>query len=142
LIRQWYGYGRYHPYLFAKHNESALELYVRLGRPVAGERYSCLLYKRLPIAIIIFFTKFLMLHLFFCGMIVAWLLGWAAAGWVSLSFTAALAFLYAWPDLRDAGLYSGWSFAAVRYVADMALFIGAFIGGLRQKMLYFSATVD
>jgi hypothetical protein len=31
--------------------------------------------------------------------------------------------------------------AVVRYVAATALFIGAFIGCMRRKMFYFSATV-
>jgi hypothetical protein len=53
-----------------------------------------------------------------------------------------LALGYAWPDLKHWGLPRGAVFAGLRYLADLALFSGAFIGGLPQKMLYFSAPVD
>lgn len=142
LIRQWYGYGRYHPYVFAKHNVCALELYARLWRPLDGERYACLFYRRFPFAIVIFVTQFLMLHLFLLGTVAAWLLGWAAAGWVGVGLTTVLAISYAWPDFWRSGAFLGCAFTAIRYVADMALFVGAFVGGLHQRMLYLSATVD
>jgi len=142
LFSKWYGYGRYHPYVFAKHNERAVEIYGRLWEPVDGERYLCLLYRKAPVAVVLFLTKFLMLHVALFATAVAWLLGAATAGWAGLGLTAALAVSYAWPDLRRWGLLLGSAFAAIRYVADMGVFIGAFIGGLHQKMLYLSATVD
>jgi cellulose synthase/poly-beta-1,6-N-acetylglucosamine synthase-like glycosyltransferase len=130
LFPKWYRYGRYHPYVFAKHNERAVEIYGRLWQPVDGERYLCVFYRKAPVAVVLFLTA------------VAGLLGAATAGWVGLGLTATLAISYAWPDLRRWGLLLGSAFTAIRYVADMGLFIGAFIGGLHQKMLYLSATVD
>jgi len=142
LISQWYGYGRYHPYVFAKHNDRAVEVYARLGRPVGGERYVCLLYKRWPLAAIVFLTTFLVLHLVLAGTIAAWLLGWSAVGWAGVGLSAAAAIAYAWPDVRRWGVFRGCAFTAIRYVADIALFAGALVGGFREKMLYLSATVD
>jgi GT2 family glycosyltransferase len=142
LIAQWFGYGLYHPYVFAKHNDRAIEIYLRVLRPLGGERYICLFYKRSPLAIVLFLTKFLMLHTALLATGVIWLLGLTAAGWACLALTTILAVSYAWLDVSRSGLLLGSAFAAIRYVADMALFLGAFIGGLRQKMFYFSATVD
>jgi cellulose synthase/poly-beta-1,6-N-acetylglucosamine synthase-like glycosyltransferase len=142
LFRNWYGYGRYHPYVFAKHNERAVEIYMRLLQPLDGERYICLFYKRSRLPVVLFLTKFLMLHMALLATGAAWLLGLTAAGSVGLILTTILAVSYAWPDLGRSGLLLGSAFTVIRYVADMALFIGAFIGGLRQKMFYFSATVD
>jgi cellulose synthase/poly-beta-1,6-N-acetylglucosamine synthase-like glycosyltransferase len=142
LFRKWYSYGRYHPYVFAKHNERAVEIYGRLWRPVDGERYICLFYRRAPLGVVLFLTRFLMLHLALLGTGAAWLLGWAPIAWVGLGLTAVLAVSYAWPDLRRWGLLLGAAFTGIRYVADLALFVSAFIGGLHQKMLYLSATVD
>ncbi len=142
LFRKWYGYGRYHPYVFAKHNEQALEIYLRLWQPVQGERYICLLYKRARLGMVLFLTKFLLLHLALLATLGSWLLGWSPAARFGLGVSAALAVSYAWPDLRRWGLKLGGAFTAIRYVADLALFISAFIGGLKQKILYFSATVD
>jgi cellulose synthase/poly-beta-1,6-N-acetylglucosamine synthase-like glycosyltransferase len=142
LIGQWFGYGLYHPYVFAKHNERAIEVYMRVSRPFDGERYICIFYKRSPLAVVVFLTRFLVLHMALLVTGVVWLLGLTAAGWACLCLTTILATSYAWPDVKQSGILLGSAFAAIRYVADMALFIGAFIGGLRQKMFYFSATVD
>ena len=142
LVNQWYGYGRYHPYVFSKHNDRALELYARLGRQATGERYACLFYRRSRLAAVCFLTTFLMLHLTALAALAAWLLGWTVAAWAGLGLTAVFLLAYAWPDLRRSGPALGGAFAAIRYMADMALFVGAFVGGLRQRMLYLSATVD
>jgi GT2 family glycosyltransferase len=142
LLQQWYGYGRYHPYVFAKHNEPAVEIYARLKRPISGERYRCLFYRRSPWAVVLFLTNFLMLHLALLGTGVAWLLAGSLLSWAGLGVTMILAVCYAWPDLRHWGLRRGAAFAGLRYLADLALFVGAFIGGLHQRMWYFSAPVD
>ena len=142
LLTQWYGYGRYHPYVFAKHNEPAVEIYTRLNRPVSGERYRCLFYRRSSRPVVLFLTNFLLLHLAAAGTILAWLLGWQRLGWTGLGVTVILALSYAMPDLKHWGMRPGAAFAGLRYLADLALFTGAFIGGLCQKMLYFSAPVD
>jgi hypothetical protein len=128
--------------VFAKHNERAIEIYMRLLRPLDGERYICLFYRRSPLPIVLFLTKFLMLLTALLATGIAWLLGLTGAGSVGLILTTILAVSYAWPDVERWGLLQGSAFTAIRYVADMALFIGAFIGGLRQKMIYLSATVD
>jgi hypothetical protein len=142
MLRQWYGYGRYHPYVFAKHNEPAVEIYARLHRPVSGERYRCLFYRRSSRAVVLFLTNFFMLHLALAGTLLAGLLGWPQLGLMGLGVTMMLALSYAWSDLKHFGLRQGEAFAGLRYLSDLALFAGAFIGGLRQKMLYFSAPVD
>lgn len=142
LVRQWYGYGLYHPYVFAKHNDRAIELYARTGEPLDGERYACLFYRLFPAAIVLFVTKFLVLHVTTIATLVMWFLGLTAAFWIGAGLTSLMAVLYAWPDMRSNGFLLGLTFAGIRYAADAALFVGAFIGGLRQKMIYLSATVD
>jgi cellulose synthase/poly-beta-1,6-N-acetylglucosamine synthase-like glycosyltransferase len=142
LVQQWFGYGRYHPYVFSKHNDRAAEVYVRLASPLEGERYLCLFYRKIPIGIVVFVTTFLLMHTFLiCGLTAA-LLGWSEAALISMGIGVAAAFAYAWPDMRRSGVLLGLAFTAIRYVADMSLFVGAFIGGLHQRMLYLSATMD
>jgi cellulose synthase/poly-beta-1,6-N-acetylglucosamine synthase-like glycosyltransferase len=142
FFRRWYGYGRYHPYVFRKHNEPAVEIHVRVGLSVAGERYTCLFYRKSPVPVVVFVTKFQLMHLaLLCA------LGALVAGATTLAVTAAvvagvLALGYAWRDLRRHGLLLGAAFTALRYVGDLALFAGALVGGLRQRMLYLSATID
>ena len=142
LIRQWYGYGRYHPYVFRKHNDSAAEIYVRLGLPLEGERYTCLFYRPSPLALVVFITKFLVMHLALILALGALWLGWTTAAVIAAALTGLLAIAYVWPDWRGCGLLQGCAFAALRYAADSALFLGALIGGLHQRMLYLSATID
>ena len=84
LFRKWYGYGRHHPYVFAKHNEQAVEIYLRLLKPVLGERYLCLLYRKSSLGVVLFITKFLLLHLALLGTVIAWLLGWTGVAQVGL----------------------------------------------------------
>jgi len=142
LVRQWYGYGRYHPYVFAKHNPKAVELYLRLRRPIHGERYGCLFYRLAPVAVVVFLTRFLVLGLLAALTLVVALLGWPLVSVTGATMTAVTALAYAWPDLRRAGVLRGAVFAALRLLADGALFTGAFLGGLRRRMLYVSATID
>jgi cellulose synthase/poly-beta-1,6-N-acetylglucosamine synthase-like glycosyltransferase len=142
LVRQWFGYGLYHPYVFAKHNERAVEVHARLGRPVSGERYACVFYRRFPLAVVVFITRFLVMHLLALATTVVWLAGWATPGWIGIALTAASLLLYACPDLKRSSLLEGVAFSVIRYAADAALFVGALLGGLRQNMIYVSATVD
>jgi cellulose synthase/poly-beta-1,6-N-acetylglucosamine synthase-like glycosyltransferase len=142
LIRQWYGYGRYHPYVFAKHNPKALELYLRLRRPIHGERYGCAFYRLAPVAVVVFLTRFLAMGGLAAVALGCALLGWSVPALVFGALAAGAALAYAWPDLRRAGLVRGGVFAALRMLADAALFAGAFLGGLRHRMIYLSATID
>ena len=142
LLQQWYGYGRYHPYVFSKHNERAAEVYVRLGLPLEGERYVCLFYRRSPVGIVFFITKYLLMHAALGVALPAAILGYGQTAWTAAGAAALLAAAYAWPDVRRSGIFLGSAFAAIRYVADLALFAGALVGGFRQRMLYFSATID
>ena len=95
-----------------------------------------------PVRIVVFVTSFLMMHLALLLGVVATALGWRVASRIGLGLTAAFAFAYVWPDLKRHGWLAGWPLALVRYLADVALFIGAFIGGVKQRMLYICATVD
>jgi hypothetical protein len=142
LVQQWYGYGRYHPYVFCKHNETAAEIHVRLGLAVEGERYTCLFYRPAPLGVVVFVTKFLLLHFVLACVLGAWLGGWTVAARMMAMLAGLIAIHYAWPDLRDYGILRGCAYTALRYAADLALFTGAFLGGLRQRMLYLSATID
>jgi cellulose synthase/poly-beta-1,6-N-acetylglucosamine synthase-like glycosyltransferase len=142
LVEQWYGYGRYHPYVFSKHNDRAVEVYVRLGLPLEGERYICLFYRRSPVGIVFFITKFLFMHIALISALVAALLGWGNLAWIAAGMAALAGLAYVWPEVRRHGILLGLAFTAIRYVADTALFAGALIGGLHQRMLYLSATMD
>ena len=142
VVRQWYGYGRYHPYVFAKHNHRAVEVHVRLARAVEGERYLCLYAHRFPFTVVLFITRFLVLNLAAAFTAVSWALGCSTGGWAGLAATALAAVAYVWPDVKRCGPLKGIAASAVRYLADAALFVGGLIGGLRCRMLYLNASVD
>jgi cellulose synthase/poly-beta-1,6-N-acetylglucosamine synthase-like glycosyltransferase len=141
LIGQWFGYGLYHPYVFAKHNDRAIELYVRLNHPLNGERYFCLFYRRSALPIVVFFSSLLLMHITIPMAVVFWIMGWSEIGWITVGMTLMLLAFYAWPDIKLSGLFMGSVFTVIRYIADAALLTGAFLGGLKQKMLYISATI-
>jgi cellulose synthase/poly-beta-1,6-N-acetylglucosamine synthase-like glycosyltransferase len=140
-VRRWYGYGRYHPYVFAKHNDRAIESHIRF--PTSdGSRYACLFYRPSPVAVVVFLTSFLWLHLALLATAAAALAGFTSLAWTGMAASLVLLAVYVWPDLKRCGPVLGAAFAAIRYCSDLALFVGAFIGGLSQRMLYLSATVD
>lgn len=141
LVRRWFGYGRYHPYVFAKHNDRAVECYVRFPAP-GGGRYACLFYRPAPFAVVVFLTNFLFLQLSLLATALFWLAGFTGLAWAGAALSLALLAAYVWPDVRRHGPGLGTAFAALRYCADTALFVGALIGGFIQRMLYLSATVD
>ena len=142
LVRQWFRYGLYHPYVFAKHNERAVEFYARLKQPMGAERYTCLYYAQSPVAVAVFFTRWLAINLLLLGTLTLGLMRQPLAGAVMGAVALCQFVAYAWPDVRQFGVWLGSAFAALRYAADASLFVGAFLGGLRQGMLYLSATVD
>ena len=142
LLRQWFGYGRYHPHVFAKHNPPAIELYARLREPINGERYGCLFYRLFPVAAVVFVTRFLVLNLLLLATVGMALAGCETGAWIGLALSSVAALAYAWRDLRRAGPARGLLFSGLRFLADGALFVGALLGGLRRRMLYLSATID
>jgi len=142
LVRQWFGYGAGHSYLFRKHVPGPRLQVYRFSDPEMtadpmGVR--CLLDLRFPVHSMIFVNSF---HLFHLGLLAAAACALLGAGkaalWVALLALVAGAMYFTvrfdWRHpLRSAVL------AGIRYSVDAAFTLGAFLAGLRQGVIYLEA---
>ena len=76
-------------------------------------------------AVVVFVTNFLLLHLALLATGSMWLAKIQSLGWVGLAVCSVLLGAYVGPDLKRHGIFPGLAFAGIRYCADMALFAGA-----------------
>jgi GT2 family glycosyltransferase len=147
LLRQWYGYGRYHPYIFKKHNPKCLEIHYPTAR---GSHWSSRKFMKIfglpfPIHASLFFTPFHIWHMFFaleifCLLMKLYLVAMALfAGWF-----LRWVYLYRRPlinfNFRKIGLQLIYSF--IGYLLNWAYVSGAFLGGLKLGVIYIEATRD
>lgn len=143
MLRQWFGYGAGHPYLYRKHVPGRrlqiyrLDVSNRAADPVGVRR---LVDVRFPVPALIVVSVFHWFHLALVAGLAAAALGWwkgaaaagvvaaLAAGWyVSLRFDGRR-------PLRSLAL------AGLRYAADFAFVLGGLLGGLRQGVLFLGVT--
>jgi cellulose synthase/poly-beta-1,6-N-acetylglucosamine synthase-like glycosyltransferase len=142
LVRQWFGYGAGHPYLFRKHVPGPRLRFYRFtvpGTPSEPLGVSCLLDLPFPIHSLVFLSSFHVLHLGPAAALACALLGATTAA-LAIALAALLAGVmyfsvrFQWRHpLRSAVL------AGIRYSVDAAFTLGAFLAGLRQGVIYLEA---
>ncbi|MFA5275529.1 MAG: glycosyltransferase family 2 protein [Candidatus Omnitrophota bacterium] len=147
LLKQWYGYGNYHPHVFKKHTPKCLEIIYHDRKSTRG--WSTLRITKLfglpfPLRILIFVTPFHILNAFLMlallGIIIKsyWLLiaalgGWFAA-WLFFSGKAFFKNLI----LERNGRWV--TYSLIRYILNWAYVLGAFFAGLRIGMISLEVT--
>jgi cellulose synthase/poly-beta-1,6-N-acetylglucosamine synthase-like glycosyltransferase len=143
LLKQWFGYGFGHAYLFRKHSPGRrLQLYRYDLSPNNANPFGIarVIDVPFPMHVMIFLSSFHLMHL---SLLVAAI--------ASLSSHTALAAVAATACIGSAAWYFGLRFdpktpgrsvalSAIRYVADLAYVIGGLMGGLREGVLYLEAT--
>jgi len=143
MLRQWFGYGAGHPYLYRKHVPGPRLQVCRLdlsNRAVDPVGVRCLLDIWFPIPALVVVNVFHVFHVALgVALAAAWwgapTVAWLAAGvallaggwYVSLRFD----WRRPWLSLALAGL---------RYGADLAFVLGGLLGGLRQGALFLGVT--
>lgn len=142
FVRQWYNYGFHHPYLFFKHNYGGLRIYRNSGSRSKGTLYSKLFSMRFPFPAMVFITPFLTMHFTLLLAVVLAALGFYIPAIVFGAITAVLAGFYFRFDLNLRAPWRTPVFVPLRYLANLALIGGGFLGGLKLKMLYIGATFD
>ena len=143
LLKQWYKYGRFHPYIFRKHNPKGLRIYYFTPDRDAGWSSLCLsrIFNRpFPFYILIFITPFHMFNLLSMAFMLSMFL--------KLYWLAALSFLI-WFYFAKKIFYrkqtsekniSRLTYALIRYVLNWTYIVGAFVGGLITGVFYIEAT--
>ncbi len=148
LMKQWWGYGEYIPYVFRKHNAGQWEIFYQRGdassQPFApGLRYRKLLYvERMPSTICVFVTPFLVFHLFLLSTIISFCMGWNLGG-IVLSIMASLAFLsYVQPDFQRITFFGGLQLMYIRYLVNLSFFAAQLFNGLRIGTIYIAPVIS
>ena len=142
LVRQWFNYGFNHPYLFKKYNSKHLEVYRPKKKNKKGNIYKCIFKRWFPFHTVIFITPFFVLHIFLILAILCILLGLDICSIVFGSITLAIATFYFKSDINIRHLFRSISFIFLRYIANLSLLLGGFLGGLKLGIIHISATLD
>ncbi len=149
LMKQWWGYGEYIPYVFQKHNAGQWEIFYQRGdastEPFApGLRYRKLLYlERMPLTVCVFITPFLICHLFLLASIVSFILGWNLNGTLFSILSLLAFFVYVQPDFQNkTAVEKGIQLMYIRYLVNLSFFVAQLINGLRIGTLYIAPVIS
>ena len=147
LIKQWYGYGTYHPHIFKKHVPQCLEIYFRNRKNGLG--WSAIRLQKIggiqmPFHVLIFVTPFYIFNIFLILLFVAimikssalaivalagWLSGWLYFSWVNHFMNVFVK--------RDARWFI---YLLIRYILNWVYVLGALVAGLKIGVVYFDIT--
>jgi len=142
FMRQWFNYGFHHPYLFKKHGFSGLRVYRPGNRSDTSAIYISLLKARFPFSILIFMTPFLGIHILLALAIIFAAIGLHIPAIVCGVATLAAALYYFSSDIDARNPFRTCAFVFFRYIVNLALLLGGFLGGAKRGILYISATFD
>lgn len=143
FIKQWYRYGLHHPYVFKKHNPKSLMVYLKKEKAKKQILYERAIYRNpFPIFILIFITPFLIMNIFLLLSILSISLGFNIFSIILGLITLGLGIYYFIPDITANRPWRTVKFIFLRYLVNLALLIGSFLGGAKSKMIYISATFD
>ena len=143
FVRKWFDYGFHHPYIFQKHGSKGLKIYGTKRAGNNGESiYNTIIKMRFPFNIYLFLTPFLIMHiLIFLAILIA-VLGYFIPAVIAAVLALVTAIAYFRSDLATKNPIQSIHFIFFRYAANIALILGGFLGGLKYRMLYISATFD
>lgn len=142
FVRKWFDYGFYHPYIFKKHSTKGLKIYRTGKRNEDGSIYKRLLAIRFPLHVLIFLTPFLVMHLLLALSISLAIIGLYIPAIIGGVINLAIAAFYFKADVDWRKIPQSAVSILLRYAANLALLLGAFLGGVKLRMLYVSATFD
>ena len=147
LLKQWYGYGSFHPHIFKKHTPKCLEIVYRNNKSMLGwssRRFYRIFGIPVPLRILIFITPFYILNAFLGLILVAFIIKSPL-----LFITSFLGGLGIWlcysgkAFLRNFIIRKNFrwiTYSLVRYLLNWAYVLGAFQAGLKIGVIHFDAT--
>jgi cellulose synthase/poly-beta-1,6-N-acetylglucosamine synthase-like glycosyltransferase len=146
FARKWYDYGFHHPYIFKKHGKKGLYIFYTVNknsrRTSGAPIYQTLIKTGFPFAVNIFLTTFLFMHLLAMIAIILAAIGLVYPAIITGVIAIILAIFYFKGDFGRRKISRSIAFIFLRYIANLALFLGGFRGGLKTGMLYVSPTFD
>lgn len=147
LLKQWHGYGTFHPHIFKKHTPKCLEVVYHNDRSLlswSSRRFHRILGIPVPFPMLIFVTPFYLLHAFLALLLFAALMGWhLVAAVAALVGVVVWLFYSAGPFLRNCVAKKDlrwFSFAALRYLVNWVFVLSALWAGLKIGVIYLGCT--
>jgi cellulose synthase/poly-beta-1,6-N-acetylglucosamine synthase-like glycosyltransferase len=143
MLRQWFGYGCGHPYVFKKHvGRPRLQIYTRGDITKNSKPYGarCLLDLPSPFYGVVFLSAYHLYHFALLWLLIGALASSAVCCWIAgaVALVAGLSYAtirFSWRQpLRSIAML------CMRYSCDTAFVSGALLGGLRQGALFLEAT--
>ena len=147
LVKQWYGYGTYHPHIFKKLVPKGMEIYYPDARNDLG--WSVLRLERIlgipvPFHVLIFVTPFYFFNIICILLFAAVILKSLSLSIIAVSVGLLGWFYFSWADhfkklfiKRDARWLV---YSLIRYILNWVYVLGAFIAGLKIGIVYFDIT--
>lgn len=143
LLKQWFDYGYGHAYLFRKHiKKRRLQFYRYNLSPKNKNPFGISLVLNLPFPLfgMIFLNSFHLMHLSLLIAIIAFLFSFTAVGIAAsiIFFVSVFWYFLIRFDLKQP--LKSILFSGIRYLADGAYVLGGFLGGIKERVIYFEAT--
>jgi GT2 family glycosyltransferase len=147
LLKQWYGYGSFHPYIFKKHTPKCLEIVYPRDKSMndwTSRRFCRILGIKVPLHIMIFVTPFYFFHAFLLLLVLSLIIkspllfALSFLGGLSVwLFTSGRAFLHNCIIKRN---FRWIPYTLIRYLLNWAFVFAAFKAGLKIGVIYFAVT--
>jgi cellulose synthase/poly-beta-1,6-N-acetylglucosamine synthase-like glycosyltransferase len=143
LLRQWFGYGLGHGYLFKKHVPARrLQIHRRDHSPRNKNPYgiACVLDIPCPVHGSVFLSSYHLMHVAFVVSLLCFALSAPLWGMVAALLALSLSGRYVARryDLRQP--FKSLVLLGIRYLADSAYVLGGLLGGFKEGILYLEAT--
>jgi cellulose synthase/poly-beta-1,6-N-acetylglucosamine synthase-like glycosyltransferase len=143
LLKQWFGYGFGHAYLFKKHSPRRRLQFYRYDLSKRNSNIfgiSRVLDISFPVYGMIFLSSYHFMHFFFLIGITALFFSMLKLVIVAMIGFIASACWYFGIRFDPKKPFKSILFSAIRYLADGAYVLGGFIGGIREGVIYLEAT--
>jgi len=147
LLKQWYGYGSFHPYIFKKHTPKCLEIVYPRDTDMndwTSRRFDRILGIKVPLHIMIFVTPFYLFHAFLLLLILSLVI--KSPLLLAISFLGGLGvWLFSsgkafWRSVIIKRKFRWIPYALIRYLLNGAFVFAAFKAGLKIGVIYFAVT--
>lgn len=135
LLKQWYDYAAFHPYVLKKYMARKFEIYL-YGHDgeIKGLSFP------FPFIVVLRLTPFYLFHLFLILSLCLKTSSWGFSAVAVLTVIYGIRY-FCWPLPLKKPLL-GLRFVWLRYLVNCSRFLGGFWAGLRQGMIFFEETWD
>lgn len=142
VLRSWYNYGIYHAPLFRKYNDRITEIYIYKSWDKGTYPNFLHFIFKTPFNAVIFVNSFHLMNISFILAILFKVLDYNYFFAMLISIFLFSLFRYLWLRRQVKHKPKTFIYLTINYLLNLSYSWGAFIGGLKERMLYLEATID